>query len=106
MLRRLSAILMVTMLAGCASLGGQPTLTPQGEQAILALIQIATGVAAGTVPIQGGINSACAQLATVTPVGSCAVTSDPQKDLQNCLLYSAEVAALARATAKVCTPTK
>lgn len=94
------------LLAGCATLGGQPTLTPQGEAAILALIQIATGVAAGTVPVQGGINSACAQLATITPMGSCTATNDPAKDLQNCLLYSVEVAALARATSKVCTPTK
>jgi hypothetical protein len=109
-MRKLAIVLALFLLPGCSTLGGNQ-LTPQGEAAILALIQIATGVAAGTTPIAGGQSAACAQLALLTPVGSClpAATNDPaaiQAALNSCLMYSVEAAVIFRMQSRLCGPPK
>lgn len=109
-MKKLLVVLVAVLLSGCASLGNNQ-LTPQGEQAILALIQIATGVAAGTSTVGGAINGTCAQLATIQPVGSCtpSASQDPaalQAAINACLAYSAETAVIFRIQSKFCSPIK
>lgn len=105
-MKKLLLVLVAALLSGCASMGNNQ-LTPQGEAAILALIQIATGVAAGTTTVGGAVNSTCAQLASIQPVGSClpAASQDPaalQAAINSCLAYSAETAVIFRIQSKLC----
>lgn len=90
-MKNLLALCVIFALAGCASLGTQTTLTPQGEQAILALIQLATGTTLGA------SNSVCSQLVVVQPttLAPCAQpVSQSQADITNAFIACATQTAL------------